>query len=124
MVAPGMKIEMCIRDRAGIIQQRAKRTLAELVAVLGMDGFKGRELKAKLRGRDIYTLIARTLQVHLDARLDTIPARPMPEAAGIEVGAEFSIEAMQNVQIERRGDAIFVVIRPHESRFVFHHIGT
>jgi hypothetical protein len=43
------------------------RTVAELVVVLGMDGFKGRELNAKLRGRDIYTLIARTLQVHLDA---------------------------------------------------------
>ena len=48
----------------------------------------------------------------------------MAEAAGIEVRAEFSIEAMQNVQIERRGDAISVVIRPHQSRFVFHHIRT
>ena len=53
--------------KARIIQQGAKRTPGELVAVLGMDGFKGRELNTKLRGRDIYTLIARTLQVHLDS---------------------------------------------------------
>src|SRR5271155_1113450 len=46
----------------------------------------------------------------------------MPEAAGIKVRTEFSIEAMQKVQIERGGDAIFVVIRADESRFVLHHI--
>ena len=46
--------------KARIIQQGAERTLGEFVAVLGMDGFKGRELKAKLRGRDVYTLIAAT----------------------------------------------------------------
>jgi hypothetical protein len=48
----------------------------------------------------------------------------VPEAAGINVLAEFPIEAMQDVQIERRGDAILVVICPHESRFVFHRIRT
>lgn len=48
----------------------------------------------------------------------------MPEAAGIEVRAEFPIEAVQNVQIKRYGDASLIVIRPHESRFVFHHICT
>jgi len=53
--------------KARIIQQRSERFLGEFVAAFGMDGFKGRELKAKLRGRDIYTLIARTLQVHLDS---------------------------------------------------------
>ena len=63
---------------------------SELVAVLGMDGFEGRELNAQLRCWDIYALIARALQVHLHARLHAIPARPMPEAVGIEVRAEFS----------------------------------
>jgi hypothetical protein len=53
--------------KARVTQQRGKRTLGELVAVLGMDGFKGREFDAKLRGRDTYTLIARTLEVHLNA---------------------------------------------------------
>jgi hypothetical protein len=48
----------------------------------------------------------------------------MPEVAGIKVRTEFPIEAMQNVQIERRGDAISVVIRLHKSRHFFHHIRT
>src|ERR1700728_2500939 len=64
--------------KAGIIQQGAERFPGEFIAVLGMDGFKGRELNAKLRGRDIYALIARALQVHLDAGLHAIPAGPMP----------------------------------------------
>jgi hypothetical protein len=32
-----------------------------------MNGFEGREFNAKLCGRDAYALIARALQVHLDA---------------------------------------------------------
>ena len=65
---PLSRIRPSLLDRkARIIQQGAERILGELVAVLGMDGFKGREFNAKLRGRDIYTLIARALQVHLDA---------------------------------------------------------
>jgi len=48
----------------------------------------------------------------------------MPEGAGVEVRTEFSVEAMQNVQIERRGAASFIVIRPDESRLVFYHIRT
>jgi hypothetical protein len=98
--------------------------MGEFVTVLCMDGFKGRESNTKLRRCDPYVLIAGAFQMHLDARSLTIPARPMPEAVGIKVRAELSIEAMQNVQIERRGDPIFVVIRPNESRFVFHHICT
>src|SRR5580698_9266757 len=46
----------------------------------------------------------------------------MPEALSVKVGTELSVEAVQNVQIERGGDAVSIVIRPHESRFVFYHI--
>jgi hypothetical protein len=53
--------------KARIIQQGAEPLLAEIEAALGVDGFKGSELNAELRGPDIYALIARALQVHLDA---------------------------------------------------------
>src|SRR4051812_9334379 len=46
----------------------------------------------------------------------------MPEAAGIKIRAELSIEAMQQVQIERRGNPRCVVVRPHESRLIFYQI--
>ena len=65
---PMSRIRPCLLDRkARIIQQGAERSPGEFVAALGVDGFQGRELNAKLRGRDIYALIARTLQVHLDS---------------------------------------------------------
>jgi hypothetical protein len=65
---PLSRIRPCLLDRkARIIQQGAERIPGELVAVLGMDGFKGRESNAKLRRWDIYALIARALQVHLHA---------------------------------------------------------
>lgn len=65
---PLSRIRPCLLDReARVIQQGCERIPGELVAVLGMDGFAGCELKANLRSRDIYTLIARTLQVHLHA---------------------------------------------------------
>ena len=65
---PLSRIRPGLLDRkARIIQQGAQRLPGEFVATLGMDRFKGRELNAKFRGRDIYRLIARTVQVHLHA---------------------------------------------------------
>jgi hypothetical protein len=122
---PLSRISPCLLDReASVVQQGAERFRREFVAALGMDGFKGRELDAKLRGRNIYTLIARALQVHLHARLHAIPAGSMPEAGEIKVRTEFSVEAVENVQIERRSDARSVVICPPENRLVFYHIRT
>src|SRR5579863_3839121 len=69
-------------------------------------------------------LLPRTLEVHLDPRFNRIPQRAMSEASGIEVSPQFSIEAMQNVQVERRGDSIVVVISSQERAFFFHHICT
>src|SRR5580704_6433237 len=63
---PLLRIGPCLLDRkARVIQQGVERFPREFVAALGMDGFKGRELNDKLRGRDIYALIARALEVHL-----------------------------------------------------------
>ena len=65
---PLSRIRPSLLDRkARIIQQGAERFPGEFVAALGMDGFNGREFDTKLRGRDICTLIARTLQVHFHA---------------------------------------------------------
>jgi hypothetical protein len=49
------------------MQQGAERFPGKLVAAFGMDGLRSREFKAELRGGDIYALIARALEVHLDA---------------------------------------------------------
>lgn len=80
--------------KARVIQQSAERFLSELVAALGMNGLRGCELNADLRGWNTHTLIARAFQVHLDPRLHAIPPGPMAEAAGIEVRTELSVEAI------------------------------
>jgi hypothetical protein len=56
---PPARIRPSLLDRkACIFQQGAERFLGEFVAALGMDGFKGREFNAKLRGRAVTVLNA------------------------------------------------------------------
>ena len=47
----------------------------------------------------------------------------MAEVFGIEVRAEFPVEAMQKIQVERRGNALAVVIGAHQRRLVLYQIG-
>jgi hypothetical protein len=75
-----------------------------------VNGFAGHEVKIKVRVQDTYILLLHALKVHLDPRLSGIPKHTMTEAAGVKVGPQFSIEAMQDVEVERRGDSITVVI--------------
>jgi hypothetical protein len=89
-----------------------------------VNGFAWHEVKIKVRVLDTYILLLRALEVHLDPRLNGIPKHAMTEASGVKVGPQFSIEAMQDVQVERRGDSIAVVICSQKSRFVFHHVCT
>ena len=82
------------------------------------------EVKIKVRVLDTYALLLRALEVHLDARLNGVPKRAMTEARGVKVGPQFSIEAMQDVQVESRSDLFAVVICSQKSGFVFHHVCT
>ena len=73
---------------------------------------------------DTYILLSRALEMHLDPTLNGIPNRAMPETGGVKVSPQFSIEAMQNVQVECRGDSSAIIICSQEGGFVFHHVRT
>jgi len=59
--------ERTIFARLRLLKAREGERIAELLAVLRMNAFKGCELNAKLRGWLIHALIARAFQVHLNA---------------------------------------------------------
>jgi hypothetical protein len=82
------------------------------------------ELKIKVRVLDTYALPLHALELHLDPRLSGIPERAMTEASGVKVGPEFSVKAMQDVQVESRSDSFAVVICSQKGGFVFHHVCT
>jgi hypothetical protein len=89
-----------------------------------VNGFAWHEVKIKVHVLDTYILLFRALKVHLDPRLSGIPKHTMTEATAVKVCPQFSIQAMQDVQVELRGDSIAVVICSQESRIVLYHVCT
>ena len=110
--------------KTGVFEKASNAPVRELVTVLGVNRFASLEVKIKLRELDTYILLLRTLEVHLDPALRGIPKRAMAEATGVKGGHQFPIQPMKDIQVERRGDSIAVVICSQESGFVFHHIRT
>jgi hypothetical protein len=72
--------------KTGVSENTSNAPVRELVAVLGVNRFAWHEVKIKFRVPDTYILLSRTLEVHLDPRLDGIPKRAVAEASGVKVG--------------------------------------
>ena len=85
-----------------------------------MDGFARGEREAV--ARHTHDLVLAADQMHLDAALDRVPDRAMLERSQIEVSIQFAIDPAQQVQIERRGDALGVVIGRDQGRLVLRQI--
>ena len=96
--------------KTGVFEKASNALVRELVTVLGVNRFASLEVKIKLRVLDTYILLLRTLEVHLDPRLRGIPKRAMAEATGVKGGPQFPIQTMKDIQVERRGDSIAVII--------------
>lgn len=108
--------------KTGVFEKASNAPVSELVTALGVNRFASLEVKVKLRELDTYILLLRTLEVHLDPGLRGIPKRAVAEAPGIKGGPQFPIQPLKDIQIERRGDSIAIVIRSEESSFVFDHV--
>jgi hypothetical protein len=63
---PSLSVQLRSTSETGLFEKDANALMCEFVAVLRMNGFRFREIKIKIRFRDVYALIARALQVHLD----------------------------------------------------------
>src|SRR5262249_26249498 len=116
-VGPGL-----LDIKAGIFEKSVERLESELVAVLGVNRFSSYEIEINVGRGNLYVLLASALQMHLDARLHTIPECAMAKAGGIKIRAELSIQAIQDVQVECCRNLGTVIVCGNESGFLFHHI--
>ncbi len=73
-----------------------------------MNGFAGVEVEALTV--DDNRLCFPAHQVHLDCGGTGVPARLVGEAFQLEVRAEFTIDAREQVQVESGGNALLIVL--------------
>ena len=110
--------------KSALVEKASNAPVRELITILCVDGFVRHEVKIEVRVLDTYMLLSRALKVHLDPRFNGIPKHTMTKATRVKIGPQFSVKAMQDVQVERGGDSITVVICSQKSGFVFHHVCT
>ena len=86
---------------------------------LGPNGLAGAEGDSEIGFGDEHGLIQARAQVHFDAALLGVPARLVLEVAQLEIAAELAIDAAEQVEIERAGDAGGIVVGDqHAVRFL------
>ena len=93
---------------AAAVRQRRERGECVLIAVLGVDGLAG--AKGDRRAMDFHLLPLGAGEVHFDPILLAIVEGMMLERSQIEVGAEFAIDARQEIEIEFCRHAFGIVV--------------
>jgi hypothetical protein len=101
-------------------KERVNSVIGKSVTVLRMDGFTISEVKLELSTRDLNILVTHAFEVHLDTGCDRIPTGTVPKSGRIKIRTELIVEPIQNVQIERRGHSLIVVISSDQGRLLFH----
>ncbi len=99
---------------AGAFHQLCYAVAGVFVAVLGVHVLAGGEGDGEVEGGDADVLVAKALDVHLDARGARVPLGPVGEVFAAEVGAELAVETGEEVEVEVGGDAGFIVIGGEE----------
>ena len=105
---------------AGAARQGVEASEGELVGVLGVDrlaGHEGKSRRPRARG-----LKFSSLQAHFNAAFLPIPRRLVRERLQRNVAAEFAVDAGQQVEVERRGDACSVIVSRDQRLAVLGHI--
>ncbi len=87
-----------------------------LVRTLGMNRLTLAEAELHPGDPDDLGLLAD--QMHLDAFLGSDVVSPVPKLVEIEVGIELAVDSLEEVEIERRGDAPAIVVGRPDDRFV------
>src|SRR5436305_2019387 len=105
------------RRPAGAASQRGETLKAVFVAVLGVNGFAGAERETAAQDPDRLRLAAD--QVHLDAMTLAIVDRTMRERGSIEIASKFAIDAVEQIEIETRGNASLIVVGLVQHAIVF-----
>src|SRR5436853_105158 len=107
---------------AGLGGQAREAGKRELVGVLRVQGLARGEAEGAPRHMD--RLVLQADEVHLDVALGGVPSGAMGEGLKIEVAAEFAVDALQQVQVERRRDPGGVVVGRDQRRLVLDQVNT
>src|SRR6476469_5368281 len=111
-----------IRLPTGAASKRAKLVHGILVRIFSVDAFACRELE---RPADHpHSLAGATDEMHLDALELPVVDGTVLEARNVEVGAQLSIDPLEQVQVESCGDALGIVVRRLEPSPVLLEVGT
>ncbi len=87
------------------------------------DGFAGFDADAQLGTGNVDSLAAQRAKMHFDAAFFCVPAGFVSEFLEVEIGAEFTIDASEDVHVERGGDASGIVVRKQLCGDIFFEIG-
>ena len=82
----------------------------------------GGEIHNQVRLADAHDLVDARTQVHLDALRLFVVADDVRELAQVEIALQFAIDAAQQVQVERGGDAGGIVVGVQQLRGGFHQV--
>ena len=93
---PLLVVRPGLRDaEAGALKQPGDTLVRVLVTVLGMDCLSTAQPYLKFEVGYVDELSDQALKVHLDTRVLLVPSRPMAKELGVEVAAQFAIDALQ-----------------------------
>src|SRR6185312_3036170 len=95
-VAPGLP-----DSEAGALYDCRDALRCEFVTVFGMDAFAAREAHFQLKSGDGHLLRHHAVEVNLDPRSFHVPFGAVPEEAGVEVCAQLTVDASQDVLVKR-----------------------
>ncbi len=104
------------QGKAGLRRQATEVVDRILVRTLGMNRLTLSE--AELHPGDVDDLGLLADQMHLDAFLGSDVVSPVPKLVEIEVRIELAVDSLEEVEIERRGDAPAIVVGRPDDRFV------
>ena len=94
------------------------------MAAFGPDGFAFEKLNQQFGARNRDGLLDGREQMHLNASRLVIDAGNVLEVAEIKIGIELAIDASQQVEVKRGGDAELIVIGSDQLRVGLHEICT
>src|SRR5215831_20269576 len=92
------------------------------IRIFGMDGLASGKINGLRRFGDGHVLRPATAQVHLDASVFLIIQDEMGKGRYVKIGAEFTVHAVQEVQIEGSGHSLSIIVRRQEQRKGFFQI--
>lgn len=108
--------------KAGLTSHISEFGVGVLVTGFGPDGFSSDEIEGSASRRNGDGLIDARFKMHFDAAGELVENSDVLKLSNFEIGADFAIEASEQIEIESSGDTDGVVVRGDERGDRLHEI--